>query len=124
MEDKLINALANEIIEKLKGKLDIEKEMKEFLLSKISKEYKEKTLEQLYLFQLYSNAYVGPDPRGKNTLFANVILVLTSKSDEEVIARIENLKQEVELLKNAEINPLYTIKIKLEDEEKYKNVKF
>lgn len=124
MEDKLINALANEIIEKLKGKLDIEKEMKEFLLSKISKEYKEKTLEQLYLFQLYSNAYVGPDPRGKNTLFANVILVLTSKSDEEVIARIGNLKQEVELLKNAEINPLYTIKIKLEDEEKYKNVKF
>lgn len=124
MEDKLINALANEIIRKLKGKLDIEKEMKEFLLSKISKEYKEKTLEQLYLFQLYSNAYVGPDPRGKNTLFANVILVLTSKSDEEVIARIENLKQEVELLKNAEINPLYTIKIKLEDEEKYKNVKF
>lgn len=124
MEDKLINALANEIIEKLKGKLDIEKEMKEFLLSKISKEYKEKTLEQLYLFQLYSNAYVGPDPRGKNTLFANVILVLTSKSDEEVITRIENLKQEVELLKNAEINPLYTIKIKLEDEEKYKNVKF
>lgn len=124
MEDKLINALANEIIEKLKGKLDIEKEMKEFLLSKISKENKEKTLEQLYLFQLYSNAYVGPDPRGKNTLFANVILVLTSKSDEEVITRIENLKQEVELLKNAEINPLYTIKIKLEDEEKYKNVKF
>lgn len=124
MEDKLINALANEIIKKLKGKLDIEKEMKEFLLSKISKEYKEKTLEQLYLFQLYSNAYVGPDPRGKNTLFANVILVLTSKSDEEVITRIENLKQEVELLKNAEINPLYTIKIKLEDEEKYKNVKF
>lgn len=124
MEDKLINALANEIIKKLKGKLDIEKEMKEFLLSKISKEYKEKTLEQLYLFQLYSNAYVGPDPRGKNTLFANVILVLTSKSDEEVIARIENLKQEVELLKNAEINPLYTIKIKLEDKEKYKNVKF
>ena len=124
MEDKLINALANEIIKKLKGKLDIEKEMKEFLLSKISKQYKEKTLEQLYLFQLYSNAYVGPDPRGKNTLFANVILVLTSKSDEEVITRIENLKQEVELLKNAEINPLYTIKIKLEDEEKYKNVKF
>ena len=116
MEDKLINALANEIIKKLKGKLDIEKEMKEFLLSKISKEYKEKTLEQLYLFQLYSNAYVGPDPRGKNTLFANVILVLTSKSDEEVITRIENLKQEVELLKNAEINPLYTIKIKLEDD--------
>ena len=124
MEDKLINALANEIIKKLKGKLDIEKEMKEFLLSKISKEYKEKTLEQLYLFQLYSNAYVGPDPRGKNTLFANIILVLTSKIDEEVITRIENLKQEVELLKNAEINPLYTIKIKLEDEEKYKNVKF
>ena len=124
MEDKLINALANEIIKKLKGKLDIEKEMKEFLLSKISKEYKEKTLEQLYLFQLYSNAYVGPDSRGKNTLFANVILVLTSKSDEEVITRIENLKQEVELLKNAEINPLYTINIKLEDEEKYKNVKF
>ena len=124
MEDKLINALANEIIEKLKRKLDIEKEMKEFLLSEISKENKEKTLEQLYLFQLYSNAYIGPDPRGKHNLFSNAKLVLTSKSDEELITRIEKLKQVVELLKNAELNPLSTIKVKLEDKEKYKNVIF
>ena len=98
--------------------------MKEFILSQISKENKEKTLEQLYLFQLYSNAYVGPDPRGKNNLFSNAKLVLTSKSNEELITRMEKLKQVVELLKNAELNPLSTIKTKLEDKEKYKNVIF
>lgn len=124
MENEVVNTLANEIIEKLKEKMDIENEMKEFLLSEISSENKEKALEQLYLFQLYSNAYVGPDPRGKNNLFSNAILVLTSKSDEELITRMEKLKQVVELLKNVELNPLSTIKTKLEDKEKYKNVIF
>ena len=37
---------------------------------------------------------------------------------------MEKLKQVVELLKNAELNPLSTIKTKLEDKEKYKNVIF
>ena len=124
MENEVVNTLANEIIEKLSGKLNIENEMREFLLSDISKENKEKVLEQLYLFQLYSNAYVGPDPKGKIYLFSNAKLVLTSKSDEELITRMEELKQAVELLKNAELNPLSTIKAKLEDKEKYKNVKF
>ena len=124
MENEVINTLANEIVEKLSGKLDIENEMKEFLLSEISKKNKEKALEQLYLFQLYSNAYVGPDPRGKINLFSNVKAVLISKSDEELLTRMEKLKQLVELLKKAELNPLSTIKTKLADKEKYKNVIF
>ena len=121
MENEIINTLANEIIEKLTGKLDIKNEINEFLLSEISKENKEKVLEQLYLFQLYSNAYIGPDPRGKNNLFTNAKLVLTSKNDEELTLKLENLKQVIELLKTAELNPLSTTKTKLEDKEKYKN---
>ena len=124
MENEVINTLADEIIEKLKGKMSIENEMKEFMLSEISSKYKEEVLEQLYLFQLYSNAYIGPDPRIKNNLFLNVKSVLTSKSDEELITRMEKFKKIVELFKNAELNPLSTIKTKLEDKEKYKNVIF
>ena len=53
MENELINVLANEIIEKLNGKIfNIEKDIEEFLQAQISKKNKEKVLEQLYLFQL------------------------------------------------------------------------
>jgi len=124
MDDEVINVLANDIIEKLTGKVDIKNEMKVFLLSDISKENKEKTLEQLYLFQLYSNAYIGPDPRAKNNFFSNVKVVLDSKNDEELMPKFEQLKQIVEIFKNAETNPLFTMKTKLYDNEKYKNVIF
>lgn len=125
MENELINALANEIINKLKGKIfSIEKDMMEFLQSQVSKDNKEKVLEQLYLFQLYSNAYIGPDPRGKNNMFTNAIAILNAKNDEDVSIKIEKLKEITEFMKNAEINPLSTFKRKLEDKEKYKNVIF
>ena len=124
MENEIINALANEIVKKLKGKLDIEKEMKDFLISNISQENKEQTLEQLYLFQLFSNAYVGPDPRGKSVIFANAILILKAKDDEELTSRMKKLRDTVEVLKSAELNPFFTTKKMLEDKEKYKNVIF
>ena len=125
MENELINLLANEIVEKLKGKLfNIEKDMMEFLQSQVSKENKENVLEQLYLFLLYSNAYIGPDPRGKRNIFANAIDVLNAKNDEDVSIKIENLKEATKFMKIAETNPLSTFKRKLEDKEKCKNVIF
>ena len=125
MENELINTLANDIIEKLKGKIfSIEKDMIEFLQSQVNKKNKEKVLEQLYLFQLYSNAYIGPDPRGKSNMFANAITVLKAKNDEEVSIKIEKLKEITEFMKNAEINPLSTFKRELEDKLKCKNIIF
>ena len=125
MENEIINELANEVIEKLKDKIfNIEKEMVEFLKSQISEENKEKALEQLYLFQLYSDAYVGPDPRGKKSMYTNAILVLTAKNDENLLNEIEKLKEITEFMKNAETHPLSTIKRKLEDKGKYKGVIF
>ncbi|OKZ57608.1 MAG: hypothetical protein BHV99_01305 [Clostridium sp. 26_21] len=125
MENELINLLANEIVEKLKGKIfNIEKDMMEFLKSQVSRENKENVLEQLYLFQLYSNAYIGPDPRGKRNIFANAIDVLNAKNDEDVSIKIENLKEATKFMKIAETNPLSTFKRKLEDKEKCKNVIF
>ena len=123
MENELINALANEIVKRLKN-FNIEKKMMEFLQSQVSEENKEKVLEQLYLFQLYSNAYLGPDPRGKWHIFMNALSVLDSKKDEDVLLKIGELKGIIEVMKNAETNPLATFKRKLEDKEKYKGVMF
>lgn len=124
MENELINSLADEIVIKLKDKINIQVEMKKFLNSQINVANKEKVLEQLYLFQLYSNAYTGIDPRGNRNSFGNVILVLSAKTNEEVVNRIEKLQETVEFMKNIEIHPLSTTKRKLEDKEKYKNVMF
>ena len=89
--------------------------MVNFLKSQTSEENKGKALEQLYLFQLYSNAYVGPDPRGKKSIYTNVSLVLNSKNDEELLNKIEKLKEATEFMKTRETHPLSTIKRKLED---------
>lgn len=123
MEDEVINELANEIIEKLKGKIyKIEEYMTGFLQSQISQENKAKALEQLYIFQLYSDAYVSPDPRVKMRLFVDAELVLTAENDEEVLKKIEILKTTTETMKYNETHPLVTTKRKLEDREKFKNV--
>ena len=124
MKNEVLDILANEIVEKLSGKLNVKDEMKEFLLSEISKENKEKTLEQLYLFQLYSNAYVSPDPRFKNNLMLSAIPLLNSKNDEELIPRLEKLQQTVELFKSAELNPLSTIERRIKDKVKYEGIIF
>lgn len=125
MKNELMNALANEVTKKLKNRgLDIEKDMTNFLQSQVSEKNKEQVLEQLYLFQLYSNAYLGPDPRAVNTTLTSAILILDSKSDEDVLLKLEQLKDLVELMKNLETNPLSTIKRKLEDEKELKGSRF
>ena len=123
MESKIIKMLSKEIVEKLREKVyNIEIDMEKFLKTQINEENKEKALEQLYLFQLYSNAYVGPDPKGKRAIFGRVNSLLASKDDEELLSKIEILKQDIELMKAIEINPISTIKRKLEDKEK--NMRF
>lgn len=124
MDNKIINSLANDIIIKLKGNLDIEVEMRNFLNSNISIENKEKVIEQLYLFQLYINAYIGPDPRVKEKLFHKVIGVLNVKEDDEIIDSIKELQEVVEFMKDIEVHPIDTAKRRLEEEEAYKNTMF
>jgi len=124
MENEIINYLATEIVEKFKGKLELEEEMKSFLKTSLNIENKERALELCYLCQLYSNAYVGPDPRGKSNLLSNVHSVLNAQSEEDFKNKIVNLEKVVETLKNAEIHPILTTKTKLEDKQKYKNVIF
>ena len=91
MEDKLINALANEIIKKLKGKLDIEKEMKEFLLSKISKEYKEKT----------GNIVFYSDPKCQEQIGTSETLVFASRN--YALLNVEDKKVYAYMLKDGTI---------------------
>ncbi len=123
MENEIISCLSKEIIEKFRVKLNIEEEMAEFLKTSISMDSKIKALELLYLCQLYSNAYVGPDPRYKTReLSSNIHLLLDTKNEEEFKVRIAKLEEFVEILKNAEIHPISTTKKKLEDKQKYKGV--
>ena len=124
MDDEIISSLSKEIVEKFKSKLNIEEEMKSFIETSITKDTKKKVLELLYLCQLYSDAYIGPDPRGKLRLLSNVYSVLKAQNEEEVKEKIVNLERIVTLMKNAETNPILTTKIKLEDIQKYKGVKF
>ena len=123
MDDEIISSLSKEIVEKFKSKLNIEEEMKSFIETSITKDTKKKVLELLYLCQLYSDAYIGPDPRAKLRLLSNVYSVLKAPK-EEVKEKIVNLEKIVTLMKNAETNPILTTKIKLEDIQKYKGVKF
>ena len=124
MDDEIISSLSKEIVEKFKSKLNIEEEMKSFIETSITKDTKKKVLELLYLCQLYSDAYIGPDPREKLRLLSNVYSVLKAQNEEEVKEKIVNLEKIVTLMKNAETNPILTTKIKLEDIQKYKGVKF
>ena len=51
MENELINTLANDIIEKLKGKIfSIEKDMIEFLQSQVNKKIKKRYLNNCIYF--------------------------------------------------------------------------
>ncbi len=123
MENEIINCLSKEIIEKFRIKLNIEEKMAEFLKTSISIDSKIRALELLYLCQLYSNAYLGPDPRFKiRELSSNVDLLLNAKNEEEFKVSIANLEEFVEILKISETHPISTTKTKLEDKQKYKGV--
>lgn len=128
MEKEIISCLSKEIIRKFKNKfgsrLNIEEELNIFLKSSLSEDNKKKTLELLYLFQLYGDAYIGPDPRGKSSLLTYVSSVLHSQTEDEFNTKIENLEHVVEMCKLAETHPISTTKRILEDAEKYKNSHF
>ena len=128
MEKEIISYLSKKIIRKFQNKfgnrINIEEELNILLKSSLNEDCKKKTLELLYLFQFYNDAYIGPDPRGKSTLLGYVSSVLRSQTEDEFNTKIENLEHAVEMCKLAETHPISTTKRMLEDAEKYKNSHF
>ena len=117
--------VADIIINKFeKEYINIEEKMLRFLKSSISEENKDKVLELLYLFQLYSNAYLGPDPKAVSKRKMQAEFILNSINDEELLKRIEELEETVRLMQEAETHPIESLKRKFEDQEKYTDVIF
>lgn len=117
--------VADTIINKFeKEYINIEEKMLRFLKSSISEENKDKVLELLYLFQLYSNAYLGPDPKVVSKRKMQAEFILNSINDDELSKRIEELEETVRLMKEAETHPIESLKRKFEDQEKYNDVIF
>ena len=104
----LSNILKKNFIEKI---ANIDEAIDKFLNSNISEVNKMAVLEQLYLFQLYSSAYIGPDPRAKSNILSSYSLVL-------------NVIDDNDFMKNAETHPLETFNKKLEDDKNSENLKF
>lgn len=124
--NEAINELAKEIVEKYKLlSIDLEEKIEEFLGSDINLENKVKTLEQLYLLQLYSNAYISPDPRFKNGIIVHQSTnLLKARNDAESLASIKASEEKIRIMQQAETNPFITTKKRLEDKEKFKGAKF
>lgn len=120
----VLSTLANTIIERLKPIILIENDMKKFMDSQISEDMKKKVLNLLYQVQLYSRAYIGPDPRGRFSMFNSVFEILNSKTDDEVTNNIPDVESTIKYLKVLEENPISQIAQKLIDKEKYEGVRF
>ena len=122
----VINKLKETIVKNLdyKLKLDVREDLDNFLESDVSVENKEKLIELLYQFQLFSDAYLGPDPRAINVYSSHIFMILKVKNNEEFKEKINSVEELVKTMKYAELNPIETMKKQLEDEEKYKNVLF
>lgn len=120
--DDVLNYLAKDIVEKTEKclPLSIADDMDSFMKSEVSNKKKTEVLELLYLLQLYGNAYVSVDPRGKNSLVTCVNFILRAKSDAEVDEHIEKLKFAVDKFREAETHPLETVKKMLEEKEETK----
>ena len=123
MEDLVINHLADEIVDIFKHRLntDLQENMKLFLSTSISNETKGEVLEQLYLLQLYKNAYISPDPDVVSTSLYDFPSILLLKDEEQVKQKLSDLKHFVKSLEAAETHPLKTTKRKLDDLEKYRD---
>lgn len=127
MKNECIDYLVERIVENLKGTCyfeDIDVLIKEFLEKNISEAKKEKVIELLYLYQLYRNGYVTPDPRFLGNMKIQVIQILKVQNDNELDNKIKQVENVVDMLKQAENNPLQTAKKMKEDMKKYKGCIF
>ena len=120
--DDVLNYLAKDVVEKIENclPLSIADDMDSFMKSDVSSQRKAEVLELLYLLQLYGNAFVSVDPRGKNSLVTCVNFILRAKSDAEVDEHIERLKFAVDKFREAETHPLETVKKMLEEKKETK----
>ncbi len=128
MEDRFVNFVADEVVKKIKDKrrIDLGEDMKKFLLTEnISKENKAQAIEQLYIFQVFSDAYLGPDPRAVSSIHVTSIFsVLGANNDEELLTALEKLKNLINRMQDLELNPYKQAKIRLGDSVKYADVRF
>lgn len=128
MEEKIIKYLADLIIKNLKDDFyfrDIENILNNFLENNtININDKEHVIELLYLYKVYKNGYVSLDPRYIEKMKYQVFSVLKSKNSNELNEKIQQLEDVVEMLKDAENNPIKSAQKRIEDQEKYGNAIF
>lgn len=125
MEKELISYLSNILKKNFIEKIaNINEAVDNFLNANISEVNKMAALEQLYLFQLYSSAYIGPDPRAKSNILSSYSLVLNVKDDNNLLENLSKFKTIIEVMRNAETHPLETFKRKLEDDRNSENLIF
>lgn len=125
MEKELISYLSNILKENFIEKIaNINEAVDNFLNANISEVNKMAALEQLYLFQLYSSAYIGPDPRAKSNILSSYSLVLNAKDDNNLLENLSKFKTIIEVMRNAETHPLETFKRKLENDKNSENLIF
>ena len=125
MEKELISYLSNILKENFIEKIaNINEAVDNFLNANISEVNKMAALEQLYLFQLYSSAYIGPDPRAKSNILSSYSLVLNVKDDNNLLENLSKFKTIIEVMRNAETHPLETFKRKLENDKNSENLIF
>ena len=125
MEKELISYLSNILKKNFIEKIaNINEAVDNFLNANISEVNKMAALEQLYLFQLYSSAYIGPDPRAKSNILSSYSLVLNVKDDKDLLENLSKFKTIIDVMKNAETHPLETFKRKLEDDRNSENLIF
>lgn len=125
MEKELISYLSNILKKNFIEKIaNINEAVDNFLNANISELNKMAALEQLYLFQLYSSAYIGPDPRAKSNILSSYSLVLNVKDDNNLLENLSKFKTIIEVMRNAETHPLETFKRKLENDKNSENLIF
>jgi len=128
MQDRIIKDLADSIIADLKNDMylsNIENLLNNFLDNNhIENKEKEHVIELLYLYKVYKKGYISADPRYTAKKQREVKDILESKTSKELSAKIQEVEKLVNLLKEAENNPIESAKKRIEDEEKFKGVIF
>lgn len=124
MDKEVLENLGLKIGERFGSNLNVTEEIRLFLDNNLSLDSKKRALKDIYLCSLYSNAYLGPDPRSKSTLLMSVYAVLKSNDDQELNQNLDRLNKATDILKEAEVNPIEAITNELENNHNQKDVKY
>lgn len=127
MENKKMEYLVELIISRIQGDYrfyNMENDIHNFLNKGLNKEKQEEALVQLYLLQLYRNAYISADPRCKERLLLKAKSILRVNSEAELDEKIKQIKDLVEEMQSAETDIMKTIDKIIEDKEKNKGYIF